>query len=94
MDLLGCVLGLIPCGRLWPQTVSELVMFATVVVLWLLVLATPGGSGVVAGRGRDVVEGAAPPRRRQRCGTGRRPWVRTVRTAGRLLQVTVGAGLA
>ena len=40
MDLLGCVLGLIPCGRLWPQTVSELVMFATVVVLWLLVLAT------------------------------------------------------
>ena len=40
MDLLGCVLGLIPCGRLWSQTVSELVMLATVVMLWLLVLAT------------------------------------------------------
>ena len=40
MGLLRCVLGSIPCDRLWPQTASELVMFATVVVLRLLVLAT------------------------------------------------------
>ena len=40
MDLLQCALGLIPCGRLWPQPASELVMFAAVVVLRLLVLAT------------------------------------------------------
>ncbi len=39
MDLLCCVLGLIPCRRLWPQTAAEFVMLATVVVLWLLVLA-------------------------------------------------------
>ena len=40
MDLLRCGLGLIPCDRLLPRTASELVMFATVVVLRLLVLAT------------------------------------------------------
>jgi len=40
VDLLRCALGLIPCGRLLPQTASELVMFATVVVLRSLVLAT------------------------------------------------------
>ena len=40
MDLLRCVLGLIPCDRLLPRTAPELVMFATVVALRLLVLAT------------------------------------------------------
>ena len=39
MDLLRCVLGLIPCGRLWPETTYELVVLVFVVAFSLLELA-------------------------------------------------------
>ena len=39
MDLLRCALGLIPCGRLWPETAYELVVLVFVVAFSLLELA-------------------------------------------------------
>lgn len=39
MDLLQCLLGLIPCGRWWPETVYELVELVLVLAFSLFELA-------------------------------------------------------
>ena len=67
MDLLRCALGLIPWGRLWPETAYELVVLVFVVAFSLLelaVLASPLLLAVAAGvwwraRRRRAVESDA-----------------------------------
>jgi len=74
MDLLRCALGEIPCDRLWPQTASELVMFATVVVLRLLILATLAEAVLLQvaamRRWKCAARRRAGKKEDERCGTG------------------------